>query len=187
MELTNEIIEKNFNLFKTKIESFGVSEGTLSNVFGDKLKTATFAMDAKSGAAMDGSLLNIVLRLLIPTALKINDVLSDDLKVSKEKIVKVGLLQHLSKAFMFEKNDNQWEIEKRGLVYKFTPSKYALKLGARSIAVANELGVSLTEEDIEAMLCLDKDVNDEQSKLHSSPLAVVMRQANEIVLLELMK
>ena len=54
-------------------------------------------------------------------------------------------------------------------------------------AVANELGVSLTEEDIEAMLCLDKDVNDEQSKLHSSPLAVVMRQANEIVLLELMK
>ena len=187
MVLTNEIISKNFNLFQDYIKQFGVTKEQIAEVFDGKLENATFAMDCKTDGACDGALLHVVLRMLIPTALKINDLLSNDLKVSKETIVKIGLLQHLPKAFMFEKNDNTWEIEKRGLLYKFAPSKYALRLGARAVALAIKLGVDLSEEDIEALTCLDKDTNDEQAKFHSSPLAVIMRQANEIVMLELSK
>ena len=47
---------------------------------------------------------------------------------------------------MFIKNDNQWEIEKRGMVYKYAPSNVALKMGARSIIFAEKLGVKFSDE-----------------------------------------
>ena len=60
----------------------------------------------------------------------------------------------------------------------------ALRLGGRSTALAIKLGVTLDENDIEALTIIDKDVNDEQAKLFATPLAVIVRQANELVIME---
>lgn len=81
---------------------------------------------------------------------------------------------------MFEKNDNQWEIEKKGIAYKYAKSDVALKMGARSILLCQEMGIQFTPEEFEAMLILDKDDNDLQSKFYSNALSVIVKQANEL-------
>ena len=178
--LNGEMKAKNFAFFCEKMKEFGVSEDKINEVFGNKLENATYAIDTKSNVAVGGSLLHVVLRGLTPIALKLNEILSPQIQLAKENIVKVCLLQHLAKAFMFEPNDNKWEIE-HGKPYRYTPTTHALRLGARSVAVASRLGMTLDESDIEALLSIDKDVNDEQAKYYTSPLALIIRQANEIL------
>lgn len=182
--ITEEIKAKNYEIFLQKIENYGVTKETIEKVFGDSLLNATYAIDTQNHMAYEGSLLHIVLRSLIPYAIKINDVLPDNLKCDKDTIIKVGLLQHLAKAFMFIKNDNNWEIEKLGKMFKFAPNKIALRTGAKAIALAFKLGITLTDNEIEAITIIDKDTNDEQAKMFATPLAVIIRQANELILTE---
>lgn len=187
MILTDEIKQKNYTIFKTKMNEIGVSNEKIDEVFGYSLIDAVFGLDTNSGAAFEGSLLHTILRVLTPYALKINDILPDNMKVEKAEIIKVCLLQHLAKTEMFVKNDNNWEIEKLGKLYKFANKKIALRLGMRSVATAMRLGVTLTENELEAMTIIDKDSNDEQAKFYASTLAVIVRQANELTNNEMMK
>lgn len=182
--LTEEIKLKNYEIFLQKIEKYGVSKETIESVFGNELINATYAIDNQSHLAYEGSLLNTVLRTLIPYSLKLNDILPDNIKCDKDTIIKIGLIQHLAKSNMFIKNDNNWEIEKLGKMFKFAPNKIALRTGAKALAIAFKLGLTLTDNEIEAITIIDKDSNDEQAKLFATPLAVIIRQANELTLTE---
>ena len=44
-------------------------------------------------------------------------------EIASQSLIKVCLIQHLSKIEMYEPNDNQWEIEKRGMTYKFAETE----------------------------------------------------------------
>lgn len=182
--ITEEIKNKNYSLFKKKMETFGVSEEKIDEVFGESLMNATFAMDANSGLAYEGSLLHTVLRTLTPYAIKLNELLPENIKVEQNSLVKVCLLQHLAKTEMFVKNDNSWEIEKLGKLFKFNTKKIALRLGMRSVALAMKLGIVLSDVELEAITIIDKDSNDEQAKFFANPISVIVRQANEITMLE---
>lgn len=181
--ITEETMQKNYAIFLKKMEELGIDSEKITEVFGDSLIKATFAMDAKSGLAYEGSLLNVILRTLTPYALKLNEILPENLKLPKENIVKICLLQHLAKTEMFVKCENDWDI-RNGRFYKFNPKNIALRLGARSLALALRLGVTFTDVEIEAMTIVDKDSNDEQAKFFANPISVIVRQANELTTLE---
>lgn len=169
--ITDELKNKNYAIFKQKLEEIGIDSSRFDE---DKIKNATFALDNALGLSYDGSLLHVVLRILTPYAIKINECLPESIRVDKAKIVKVCLLQHLSKIDMYIKTEKG---------YKFNPKIVAMRLGARSLAMANELGITFDSEEVEAMLACDKGNNDEQ-RWASRPLTVVVRQANELVPLE---
>lgn len=175
---------KNYELLKTKLEPYGISGEKLEEVFGDKLINATYSMDASINRyAYEGSLLNVVLRVLTPYAIKLSEILPDSIRPSRESIVKVCLLQHLAKSEMFVKSTNEWEINK-GRLFTFANKRIALRLGMRSVALAIKLGVALSDIELEAMTIIDKDANDEQAKLFANPLSIIVKQANEWVNLE---
>lgn len=178
--ISEEIKNKNFRLFLTKLNNLNINTDKIEEVIGEKLLNATFSISNENGCAYDGSLLHIVLRTLTPFAIKLNELLPEDKRVSTESIIKVCLLSHISKALMFEKNDNQWEIEKKGMIYKYAKSDVALKMGAKSILLCQTLGITFTAEEFEAMLILDKDDNDMQSKYYATPLSIIVKQANEL-------
>lgn len=178
--ITEEIKNKNFRLFLSKLSNIGVDSSKVEEVLGETLLNCPFSMANDNGCAYDGSLLHVVLRTLTPFAIKINELLPEEHRVNQQSIVKVCLLSHLSKCRMFEKNDNQWEIEKKGLVYKYAKSDVALKMGARSVLLCQELGITFTPEEFEAMLILDKDDTDLQSRFYSNQLAIIIKQANEL-------
>ena len=181
----NELIEKNYALFKKKLENYGVSSETIDEYFGDKLKYASFAMTSENAVAYPGSLLHIVLRTLTPLALKVAELVSDTTEVSQDSVVKVCLLHHISKAFMFEPNDNQWEIDKRGMIYKYTKQVAGLKMGMRSLLVCQDIGVKFNESEFEAMTVLDRADDDKQAKFYSTPLSTIVKIANELTFLKI--
>ena len=183
MIMTDEIRNKNYSLFLKKLQELDIDTSLLEERLSTTLPTATFTHSNENGLAYDGSLLHVVLRILTPYAVKLNNLLPEDIKLPQETIVKVCLLQHLAKAEFIIPNDNNWEVEKRGLLYKYAKSDVSLKLGMKSIILAQECGISFTPHEIEAMIALDRDPSDEQARFFSSPLSTIIRQANELTFL----
>lgn len=179
--VNDEIKEKNLLLFKKKLEEIGISYE--NEDFDLKLKNATFSITNENGLAYEGSLLNVILRILTPFAIKINDCLPENIKVDKNSLIKVCLLSHISKCEMFEPNDNEWEKEKRGLLFKYKKSNVALKMGIKSLILSQELGIKFTPEEIEAITIIDRRLDDEQANYYSNPISVVLKQANELTYL----
>ena len=93
-------------------------------------------------------------------------------------------IDEIAKAVRLEPNDNQWEIEKRGMVYKYDESQPSIRTGLHSLILAQQCGVTFTPEEAEAMTVNDRDLTDDQARWHSSIFASIVRQANEMVYLE---
>lgn len=180
--INEEIKEKNISLFKKKLDEIGINL-SMDSSLEEKIKNATFSITNESGLDYDGSLLNVVLRILTPFALKINETLPEGVRVSKESLIKVCLLLHISKCEMFEPNDNEWEKEKRGILYKYAKSNVALKMGMKSLILSQQMGVQFTPEEIEAITILDRRSDDEQTMFYSNPISIVVKQANELTYL----
>ena len=180
--INEEIKEKNLLLFKKKLEEIGI-QLNMDSLIENKIKNATFTITNENGLAYEGSLLNVILRILTPFAIKINDALPESIRVEKNSLIKVCLLSHISKCEMFEPNDNEWEKEKRGMLFKYAKSNVALKMGMKSLILAQELGVNFTPEEIEAITIMDRRLDDEQTMFFSNPISVVLKQAHELTYL----
>lgn len=185
--LTEEQKIKNFNLFIKKLNDCNVDTSNLVFSLSNEITNASYSISNEFGSAYDGSLLNVILRILTPYAIKLNDLLPEDIKLPQNKVVKVCLLHQLSKCQMFAPNDNQWEVEKLGRVYKYTPFDYALKMGMRSLVLAQEHGITFSIDEIEALTVFDRDPCDEQVKFHSCVLSTIIRQAMELTIIQLKK
>lgn len=153
------------------------------NQLREQLKVAAGGINEESGVAYQGGLIthinitiaiaeNIYNVLLIPPF----NILTIDLK----SLLRSLLLMHLSKIEMYVPNDNTWEIEKRGLNFKFAELPANLKFGERSILYANKLGIELSAEEFEAIRSIDKKAENNNGDAYISTLALVVRQANEI-------
>lgn len=182
--ISEEVKDKNYSIFLKKLEEIGIDTSSIDDEVALKIKNASFTISNENGLAFDGSLLHIVLRTLTPYALNINSILPQNLQVDKNTLIKVCLLSHISKCEMFEPNDNEWEKEKRGLMYKYTKNTVALKMGMRSIIFCQNLGIKFTAEEMEAMTIMDRSCDDEQAKYFSSVLSTVIKQANELTYLQ---
>ena len=104
-------IEGNYEIFLKKMVQLGIDAEMFNEKYGDKLKNGSFTNTNEYNMSYDGSLLDIVLRTLTPYAVKINDLLPLEMRIPKDKLVKVCLLHHISKCVRLVKNDNQWEVE----------------------------------------------------------------------------
>lgn len=177
MTLTDENKEKNLELFKMRLESIGIDCTQLLSLYGPAIKEASYAFNKKDGDFCgDGTLLQVILRTLTPTACKLMEFFDD---IDKNSLIKICFLHQISKAIMVSPNTNTWEIENRGIMYKFNETTCVLKMGMRSVAMCFNCGIPLTELELEAISNLDRE-EDKQTKYFSSSLATVLRQANEI-------
>ena len=91
------------------------------------------------------------------TFLKLKETLAP--QISEESCVIVGLLHDVGKIGMpgkprYLKNDNQWEIEKRGITYKINPDEVYMGLAARSIYLIAKY-IPLSDSEAQAILYHD--------------------------------
>ena len=184
--LSVEKINENYVLFLKKLEGVGVDYANIVKYVGENnLKNATFAINSDMGMAYDGSLINIILRKVTKYAVLINQMLPENVKVNEESLVKVCLLHQISKAIMFEENDSTWEKTNRGLLYKYSELEGSLRCGERSAYICLSNGVQFTPEEYEAMRIMDKDSEDTYTKFYSSPIATIVKQANELAAMDM--
>lgn len=182
--LTEERINQNYQLFISRLSGMGINVDSLVEEFGDLIKEAPAATTVDSGIAYKGGLLNHVMRVVCRYAVEINKSLPDNLKVDNNTLVKVCLLHQISKVVMFVPNDDDWQIKNRGIVYKYAELSGALKCGERSLVLCNNHGITFSEIESEAMRILDREPTDDQARYFSSPLSIIIRQANELAILE---
>lgn len=175
--ISSELKLSNQEWFVKRVGTYGLQFNELYTP--ELIGNASWDMSTAQGLGYEGSMLQVVLRTLIPTALKIAESFSENMRPEQTSIVKVLLLQHIGKTEMFVKNTNQWEIEKRGKIYDFNPNLPALKLGTLSAIRVIDMGVKLTTEEFEAMTSIDCKDDDTQFKLSASILAHIVRQAND--------
>ena len=183
--ITDEIKNKNYELYLKKLSQIGVDATMFAGEFGEKIKDASFTNINDFGNAYQGSLLEIVLKVLTPYAVRLNELLPDEQKVDKNTLVKICLLHHIAKAVRLVPNDNQWEIEKRGMVYKYDENQPSIRTGLHSLIMAQQSGISFTPEEAEAMTVNDRDLTDDQARWHSSVMATIVRQANELTYIQI--
>lgn len=174
---------KNYELYLKKLNQIGIDTEKLADEIGDKLADATFSINSDN-LAYDGALINTVLYKLTPYAIKLNELYPAEIQVDKTSLVKVCLLHHIAKAIRLMPNDNEWEIKNRGLIYKYTPNQPSIRTGLHSLIIAQNCGIQFTAEEAEAMTVNDRDLSDDQARWHSSLMASIIRQANEMVYLE---
>jgi len=185
--MTEELKQKNLDIFDKKLRQLGIDTNALFSKYTDRLLNATFTNSNEFGNAYDGSLVEIVLKVLTPYAVRLNELLPEEQRVDKNTLVKVCLLHHIAKAVRIVPNDNQWEIEKRGLLYKYDDTLPSIRTGLHSVSMCFECGIPLTAEEIEAMTVNDRDLTDDQARWHSSVMATLVRQANELTYIQINK
>jgi hypothetical protein len=183
--MTEENKEKNLNIFIKKLEQIEVDTSILIEKYGEKLLNATFTNSNEFGNAYDGSLIEIVLKVLTPYAVRLNELLPEAQRVDKNTLVKICLLHQIAKAVRIVPNDNQWEIEKRGLLYKYNGDLPSIRTGLHSVSMCIECGIPLSTDEIEVMTINDRDLSDDQARWHASVMATIVRQANELTYIQI--
>ena len=186
-ELKEDIKVSNYAKYKHYLDNLVGSDvaNQLINLVGGEevLMNASFGMNEESNTAYDGALIKSSLEIA-EYAKKLNEILPEDKSISNSAIYKVALLHHIAKCVMYTKNDNDWEVDKRGIYYKFNKLGASLRCGERSVLLAMTAGVKFTEEEYEAMRVIDKiNEGDDAIRWYSTTLATLIRQANEIVTL----
>lgn len=185
--MNDEIKRKNLRLFLGKLHELGVDVTMLDKRYGEKILNATFTNSNEFGNAYEGSLLEIVLKVLTPYAVRLNELLPEEQRVDKNTLVKTCLLHQIAKAVRMIPNDNQWEVEKRGLVFKYDGNLPSIRTGLHSVSMCFECGIQLTTDEIEVMTINDRDLSDDQARWHASVMATLIRQANELTYIQINK
>ena len=151
--------------------------------FKEELKKASGALSEETGIAYPGGLITHI-NITLALADKMYDMIStapfNVLNVDKHSLIKVLLLMHLSKIEMYVPNDNAWEIEKRGMNFKFAELEGKLKFGERSIFICMDTRIPLTPIEFEAIRSIDRKSEGTGSDMYESTLSLVVRQINEL-------
>jgi hypothetical protein len=192
--LTVEKQNTNYLSYIKRLERYGCYSEQMIDEMGDAIKSCSFSMNEDSGAAYEGSMIDVVLNKLCKLAYDINEdafggatkLKHPGLKVNIEMLMRVLLLQHIGKAQMFLEEDEMWR-KKKGFNYKFNDKLPAnLKLGERSLYLCQKYGIQLSEEEYEAIRIIDK-TDDSKGDAFTSPLALIVKFANTFTTIELRK
>jgi hypothetical protein len=176
MVINDTLRDTNYSLFTQKLTENGVNSDKLVELYGESIKNASYSTTKSEGNAFStkGGLLQVVMRILTPNALKVNEILPQELKQEKASIIKICMLSQISKSRMFT-------VDERGYA-NFSNDTSVLKLGARSLMMLSQAGISLSEDEYEAIALMDK--NDSEGARGLKPLALILKMANDLTLMQ---
>ena len=181
--MTEETKQHNFELFIKKLSQLGINTDAMVSSIGDKLKNATFNISTESGLCGDGTLIETVLKTLTPFAVRLNGLYPENIRVGQNTLVKICLLHQIAKAVRIKPSTEEWKI-KKGQLYDYDSEQPSIRTGLHSLILAQNFGIPFTVKEAEAMTVNDREMTDDQARWHSSLLASIVRQANEMVYLE---
>ena len=180
--LTQEKIKTNYVIFTKLLEKYQCYSSEMMDDLGESIMNCSFAMNDDSGSAYQGSMIDVVVNILCRIARKMNEGLEEDLKVNNFVLMRVLLLQHISKAQMFVPQRESWKL-KKGILYDFNDDLNAiLKLGERTLYLCQKYNIKLSEEEFEAIKCIDK--TEDKSDYILSPLCAIVKYANVMTAIE---
>ena len=166
--------------FVTELENAGVDTSKLIEFLGEEnIKNCPAGIEQSSGLAFPGALL-----LLMMTSLRYARSIvasgNNEFSIDDKSLTKVVILHHIGKVQMYQENDDEWQRNKRGMLYKWVNNETILKAGERSLYITQKCGIELTEAEFEAMKINDKTDDDKFSMLHITPLSMIVKMADDL-------
>ena len=182
IELKDKIL-KNKQTFLEKNELYGILNKELLDYLGEDLLTAPASTMTSLHNAFPGGLIDHVLKTT-KYAIGINKLLPDSMSVDAQSIVKVCFLHQIGKTFLYKWCESEWHRNNQGKMYDFNEEITSMKVGERSVYYAMKDGVKSNEEEYQAIVNYDKSDDDKQSKWYGSTLSTILKQANELAIIE---
>jgi hypothetical protein len=178
-----EKINKNNQTFIEKNELYGILSKELLEYLGEDLLTAPASTMKSLHNAFPGGLIDHILKTT-KYAIGINKLLPTGMDVEAQSIVKVCFLHQIGKTFLYKWCESEWHRNNQGKMYEFNEELTSMKIGERSVYYAMKYGVKLSEEEYQAIVNYDKPEDDKQSKWYGSTLSTILKQANELAIIE---
>ncbi len=180
--LTKEKVVKNAKKYFDTGTKYGFMTEELQNFLGADFIAAPASTRTELHNAYEGGLVEHLL-LVTKYAVSINSILPEGQRVDVNSLIKVCCLHQIGKAKLYTPHTSDWHRNK-GIMYEFNNELTSMRVGERSAFYAVNNGVTLTEEEFQAIVNHDKDDDDKQAKWHSNLLGVILRQANELAIME---
>jgi hypothetical protein len=181
--ITVEQLESNKKKFLETNSKYKIFTKELENFLGDDFYTAPATTTIDMYGCYPGGLLNTSLKAC-KYAIKINELLPENMREEVPTILKCVFLSQIGKVFLFCPNQNEWQRKTLGKMYEFCNDLVSLRVGERSVHYATKNGVELNEEEFQTVLNTDKESDDKMVKYHSSNLSNVIKLGFELAILE---
>jgi hypothetical protein len=174
--LTTSQLESNKKKFQETNLKYGIFSKELENFLGDDFYIAPASSSLNMIGCYPGGLLHHIIKGC-RYSIKLNEILPDGLKQPVESIVKVAFLCQIGKVFMFKMKDGGTQ---GGKMYDFNDDLVRLHIGERSVYYALKYNVSLTEEEYQAILNIDKENDDKMARYFSGQLSQTIKNGFEL-------
>jgi hypothetical protein len=181
--LSTQQLESNKQKFLETNEKYDIFTPELLDFLGDELYIAPASPMLDMFGCYPGGLLNHLIKSC-KYSIQINDLLPETIKQNKESIIKCVFLSQIGKVFLFKPNPSEWHRKNLGKMYEFNDEMVSLKTGERSVYYAINHGVKLKETEFQAIVNLDKDETDKQSKYYSEALTNIVKQGIELAIID---
>jgi hypothetical protein len=178
-----EKIEKNNEKFHSTNKKYNIFTPELLDFLGDDFLTSPASTMKSLHNAFPGGLMDHII-LTTKYAVEMNLSLPQDLRVNNESLIKVCFLHQIGKTFLYKMCESEWHRTNQGKMYEFVDDLVSMRVGERSAYYALKYGVELSEEEYQSIINYDKPDDDKQAKWHSSTLGVILKQANELAIIE---
>jgi len=182
MDLKEKIV-KNKEVFLEKNKLYGILSDELLKYLGEDLFTAPASTMKSLHNAFPGGLVGHILKTT-KYAIGINKLLPENLSADAHSIVRVCFLHQIGKTFLYKWNESEWHRNNQGKMYEFNEDLVSMRVGERSIYYVTKYGVELSEEEYQAIINYDKTEDDKQSKWYGSTLSTILKQANDLAIIE---
>ena len=182
IELKHKIL-KNKETFLEKNTLYGILTKELLDFLGEDLMTAPASSMLSLHNAFPGGLIDHILKTT-KYAIGINKLLPQNMEVDAHSIVKVCFLHQIGKTFLYKWNESEWHRKNQGKIYEFNEDVTSMKIGERSIYYSMKNGVKLSEEEYQAIINYDKTEDDKQAKWYGGTLSTILKQANDLAIIE---
>lgn len=178
-----EKIEKNKKKLYSTNEKYKIFTKELLGFLGDGFIGAPASTMKSLHNAFPGGLIDHII-LTTKYGVDINLSLPENIRVDVPSLIKVCFLHQIGKTFLYKLCESSWHRENQGKMYEFKDDMVSMRVGERSAYYALKYGVELTEVEYQSIINYDKPDDDKQSKWHSSTLSTILKQANELAIIE---
>ena len=135
--------------------------------------------------AFEGGLIDYLLSTA-NYAVRINNSLPEDEKVDQTSLLKVSLLHHIGKAYLYKPCLSEWHIKNQGKMYEFNENLVSMKVTERSLYYAMSHGIKFTEEEFTAIMFFDK-TDDKMSEHHNSMVGELLKMGSVLAIKSIKK
>lgn len=182
MSIQQEQIVKNVKKYFSTGEKYGFMNSELETKLGTNFIGAPASTRTDQHNAFEGGLVEHLLTVT-KYAVSLKSIVPNGDSIDMKSLIKVCCLHQIGKTNLYTKKDSKWHND-NGIMYEFNNELVSMHVGERSAHMAMSCGVELNEDEFQAIVNHDKSDDDKQAKWHSNTLAVILRQANELAIIE---